>query len=110
MCTYINFLPEGVCWLGMRLSFSGLKTLLYASLTSTYSLQIKFDFRLSQSKWFNPNRTFLFCRGGVAGPVGPAKAGPLFRRSLVSFPDCRDSLPTGWLGQVSHASSPLPSV
>ena len=49
-------------------------------------------------------------RGGVAGPAGPAKAGPLFSRSLVSFPDCRDGLLMRWLGQVSHASSPLPSV
>ena len=51
-----------------------------------------------------------FRRGGVAGPAGPAKAGPLFSRSLVSFPDCRDGLLMRWLGQVSHASSPLPSV
>ena len=49
-------------------------------------------------------------RGSVAGPAGPVKAGPLFSRSLVSFPDCRDGLPTRWLGQVSHASSPLPGV
>ena len=54
--------------------------------------------------------TGCLSRGGVAGPAGPAKAGPLFSRSLVSFPDCRDGLPTRWLGQVSHASSPLPSV
>ena len=49
-------------------------------------------------------------RGGVAGPAGPAKAGPLFSRALVSFPDSRDGLPTRWLSQVSHASSPLPSA
>ena len=49
-------------------------------------------------------------RGGVAGPAGPALAGPLFSGSLVSFPDCRDSLRTRRLGQVSHASSPLPCV
>ena len=36
-------------------------------------------------------------RGGVAGPAGPAKAGPLFSGSLVPFSDCRDSL--------SHSSS-----
>ena len=44
----------------------------------------------------------LTCRGGVAGPAGPAKAGPLFSESLVSFSDCRDSLRTRRLGQVSH--------
>ena len=49
-------------------------------------------------------------RGASYFVTGPAKAGPLFSRSLVSFPDCRDGLPTIWLGQVSHASSPLPSV
>ena len=43
-------------------------------------------------------------RGGVAGPAGPAKAGPLFSRSLVSFSDCRDSWRTRRMGQVSHAS------
>ena len=35
------------------------------------------------------------------GPAGPALAGPLFSGSLVSFPDCRDSLrtrPTGGSG------------
>ena len=37
-------------------------------------------------------------RGGVAGPAGPALAGPLF------------SLRTRRLGQVSYASPPLPSV
>ena len=26
-------------------------------------------------------------RGGVGGPAGPTLAGPLFSRSLVSFPD-----------------------
>ena len=31
-------------------------------------------------------------RGGVASLAGPALAGPLFSRSSVSFPDCRDSL------------------
>ena len=50
------------------------------------------------------------CRGGVAGPAGPALAGPLFSGSLVSCPDCRDGLRTRRLGQVSHASSPLPCV
>ena len=34
------------------------------------------------------------CRGGIAGPAGPALAGPLFSGSLVSFPDCRNSLRT----------------
>ena len=34
--------------------------------------------------------------------------GPLFSGSLVSCPDCRDGLRTRRLGQVSHASSPLP--
>ena len=37
-------------------------------------------------------------RGGVAGPAGPAKAGPLFSGLLVSFPDCRDSLRTRRMG------------
>ena len=45
--------------------------------------------------------------GGVAGPAGPASAGPLFSGSLVSCTDCRDGLRTRRLGQVSHASSPL---
>ena len=49
-------------------------------------------------------------RGGVAGPAGPAKAGPLFSGSLVSFSDCRDSLRTRRLCQVSCASLPLPCV
>ena len=49
-------------------------------------------------------------RGGGTGPAGPAKAGPLFRGSLVSFPDCRDNLRTRRLGEVSHASLPLPCV
>ena len=49
-------------------------------------------------------------RGGVAGPAGPALAGPLFSGSLVPCPDCRDGLRTRRLGQVSHASSPLPCV
>ena len=49
-------------------------------------------------------------RGGVAGPAGPALAGPLFCGSLVSFLDCRDSLRPRQLGQVSHASLPLPCV
>ena len=49
-------------------------------------------------------------RGDVSGPAGLAKAGPLFRGSLVSFSDCRDSLRTRRLGEVSHASSPLPCV
>ena len=52
----------------------------------------------------------LTFRGGVAGPAGPALAGPLFSGSLVSCPDCRDGLRTRRLGQVSHASSPLPCV
>ena len=38
-------------------------------------------------------------RGGVTGPAGPAKAGPLFRGSLVSFSDCSDSLRTRRLGE-----------
>ena len=38
-------------------------------------------------------------RGGVAGPAGPAKAGPLFRGSLVSFSDRSDSLRTRRLGE-----------
>ena len=38
-------------------------------------------------------------RGGVAGPAGPAKAGPLFRGSLVSFSDYSDSLRTRRLGE-----------
>ena len=46
-------------------------------------------------------------RGGVAGPAGPALAGPLFSGSLVSCPDYGDGLRTRRLGQVSHASSPL---
>ena len=33
-------------------------------------------------------------RGGVPGPAGLALARPLFSGSLVSFPDCRDSLRT----------------
>ena len=49
-------------------------------------------------------------RGGVAGPAGLALAGPLFSGSLVSFVDCRDSLRTRRLGQVCHASWPLPCV
>ena len=49
-------------------------------------------------------------RGGVAGPAGQAKAGPLFSGSLVSFSGCRDSLRTRRLGEVSHASSPLPCM
>ena len=49
-------------------------------------------------------------RGGVAGPAGPALAGPLFSGALVSFSDCRDSVRTRRFGQVSHASSPLPCV
>ena len=48
-----------------------------------------------------------YCRGGGAGPAGPALAGPLFNRA---FSDCRDSVRTRWFGQVSHASSPLPCV
>ena len=32
--------------------------------------------------------------GNVAGPAGPAKTGPHFSGSLVSFSDCRDSLRT----------------
>ena len=47
-------------------------------------------------------------RDGVASPAGPAKAGPLFRGSLFSFSNCRDSLRMRRLGEVSHASSPLP--
>ena len=34
------------------------------------------------------------CRGGVGGPAGPAKAGPLLSGSFVSSSDCRDSLRT----------------
>ena len=37
----------------------------------------------------------------VAGPAGPALAGPLFSGALVSFPDRRDSLRMRRLGQVS---------
>ena len=37
--------------------------------------------------------------GGVASPAGPAKAGPLFKGSLVSFSDCSDSLRTRQLGE-----------
>ena len=33
-------------------------------------------------------------RGGVGGPAGPAKAGPLFSGSFVSSSDCGDSLRT----------------
>ena len=44
------------------------------------------------------------------GPAGPAKAGPLFSGSLDSFSDCRDSLRTRRLGQVSYASPPLPCL
>ena len=51
-----------------------------------------------------------FMQSGIAGPAGPAKAGPLFSKSLVSFSDCRDSLRTKRMGQVSHASSPLPCM
>ena len=43
-------------------------------------------------------------RGGVAGPAGPAL------RVVGPFSDCRDSLRTRGLGQVSHASSPFPCV
>ena len=42
------------------------------------------------------------------GPAGPALAGPLFSGSLASFPDCRDSLRTRRLGQVSHVGLPFP--
>ena len=42
----------------------------------------------------------VYISGGVAGPAGPAKAGPLFSGSLVSFSDCRDNLRTRRLGQV----------
>ena len=60
----------------------------------------------------------LFIKAGTrhvrTGPKkknrGPAKAGPLFSGLLVSFPDCRDSLRTRRMGQVFHASSPLPCV
>ena len=52
----------------------------------------------------------MFHRGGVAGPAGPAKAGPLFSGSLDSLSDCRDSLRTRRLGQVSYASPPLPCM
>ena len=31
---------------------------------------------------------YIVSRGGVAGPAGPALAGPLFSGSLVLFPDC----------------------
>ena len=44
------------------------------------------------------NMSLLNIRGGVAGPAGPAKSGPLFRGSLVSFSDCSDSLRTRRLG------------
>ena len=48
--------------------------------------------------------------GGIAGPAGLAKAGPLFSRSLVSFSECRNCVRTRQLGQVLHASSPLTAL
>ena len=36
-----------------------------------------------------------YCRGGVAGPAGPAFAGPVFSGA---FSDCRDSVRTRWFG------------
>ena len=58
----------------------------------------------------NVGPQFILSRSGVASPAGPTLAGPLFSGTLVSFPDCRDSLRTRRLGQVSHTSSPLPCV
>ena len=45
-------------------------------------------------------------RGGVAGPAGPALAGPLFSGSL---PDCRDNLRTRRLVQVSTQTRLCPA-
>ena len=53
---------------------------------------------------------FSHDRGRVAGPAGPAKARPHFSGSLVSFSDCRDSLRTRRLCQVSYASLPLAAL
>ena len=36
-------------------------------------------------------------RGGVPGPAGPAKAGPLFSGLLVSFPDLAPPNRTSWI-------------
>ena len=45
-------------------------------------------------------------RGGVAGPPGPALAGPLFSGLL---PDCRDNLRTRRLVQVSTQTRLCPA-
>ena len=48
--------------------------------------------------------------GGPHLPMTPAKTGPHFSESLVSFSDCRDSLRSRRLCQVSYASSPLAAL
>ena len=50
-------------------------------------------FRRLATKFLN-----LVQKKNPPGPAGPAKAGPLFRGSLVSFSDCSDSLRTRQLG------------
>ena len=54
--------------------------------------------------------TSLRCRISNTCQRRCRRSGPLFSGSLVSFSDCRDSLRTRRLCQVSCASLPLPCV